>query len=76
MSVLVIVVIAVYACIDQLTRKVSGYCLIRVAFSACAHLDACLRESVLGTLSHSAADKHIYIAVLQKPCKSLMTYTV
>ena len=76
MSVLVIVMIAVYACIHQFSGKERSNSFVCIAFCSCAHLDACLSEGILGTLAHSSADESINVCFLEKPRKSLMSYAV
>ena len=71
-----VMVVTVNACVYELASEICLYSCICIAFCSGAYLDACLCQSILGTLSHSSADEDINSVVLEKPCERLVTDSV
>jgi hypothetical protein len=69
MAFAVVMMIAVCACVHKLTAQICSYCLVRVAGSAGADLDARIGERVQGAAAKTAADQNLDIMVCQKSCQ-------
>ena len=71
--VLVMVMVAVCAGGHQLAFQVGFHRLVRIPLGACAHFNARLGESCLGSAAKAAADQHVDGTVSKKPCQRAMS---
>ena len=75
-SVLMVVMVTICSCGDQLSFQISFHSLVCITFCSCHQLDSRIRERLLSASADSAADQNVHSPVRKQSRKRAVSDTV